>query len=591
MTEERLDTLLLRWQENKQRGTELSASDLCGDCPELAEELSKRIDFLRRMEDMMQTRLSSADAGSGTIQQEPGVVANADDDLARLSSLLSPPQSGGELGRLGKYRILAVLGRGGMGVVFKGEDPKLKRSVAIKAMLPGLAGSKTAGERFLREAQAIAAIEHDHIVRVYQVDEDRGVPFMAMEFLKGQTLEDYLQKGRKLPLAEVLRIGQETAKALAAAHKAGMIHRDIKPGNIWLEKSDEFPEGRVKLLDFGLARAAEGTTELTHQGSILGTPSFMAPEQARGEKVDARVDLWSLGVVLYRLTTGQQPFSGRDVFATIFAINSHQPRTPAELSGEVPAPLSELIMKLLEKDPGRRLATSQEVVDTLRRLKNDDSQSSGEQKPSAPATTQIQPAPTAPGRRLLLSVALACALAALAAGIVFYWPTSQGTIRIEVNDPTIKVAVDNGEFTFSGAEKQDIHVAPGPHGLRVKRGDLELETDKFVLKKAETITLKVEWFKDGKVQVLQGDKVIGEKGVAEKPGAATNVAKIPKEKERLTAKVPAPKGQTPSPFDAVKVLVPFYLDDFRLSQSQAAIPVGRGSRLYSCHAVMETSRA
>lgn len=212
MTEERLDGLLLRWQESKQRGKELSATNLCVDCPELAEELAKRIDFLRRMEVMMQTKSSAAEANSCTVSQPWTGNAGATDEIAGLAALLSPPQAEGEMGRLGKYRILAILGRGGMGVVFKGEDPKLKRSVAIKAMLPGIAGSKTAGARFVREAQAMAAIEHDHIVRVYQVDEDRGVPFMAMEFLKGQTLENHLQTGRGLPLAEAIRIGQEIAR-------------------------------------------------------------------------------------------------------------------------------------------------------------------------------------------------------------------------------------------------------------------------------------------------------------------------------------------------------------------------------------------
>ena len=152
-----------------------------------------------------------------------------------LTDFLAPPQADDELGRLGKYRILKVLGHGGMGVVFQAEDPKLKRSVAIKAMLPTLAASASAGKRFLREAQAMAAVEHDHIVRIYQVDEERGVPFLAMEFLKGEPLDERLKRDEKLPLAEVLRIGREIAEGLAAAHATGLIHRDIKPANIWLE--------------------------------------------------------------------------------------------------------------------------------------------------------------------------------------------------------------------------------------------------------------------------------------------------------------------------------------------------------------------
>src|SRR5262249_3113943 len=162
---------------------------------------------------------------------------------------LAPPEAGDELGRLGKYRILKILGRGGMGVVYQAEDPVLKRAVAIKAMLPNLADSASANQRFLREARALAAVEHDHIVRIYQVDEDRGIPFLAMEFLKGAPLEERLKRGEELPIRETLRVGREVAEALAAAHAAGLIHRDIKPSNIWLGQR----KNRVKILDFGPA--------------------------------------------------------------------------------------------------------------------------------------------------------------------------------------------------------------------------------------------------------------------------------------------------------------------------------------------------
>src|SRR6202035_247064 len=158
-------------------------------------------------------------------------------------------------------------------------DPKLKRSVAIKAMLPTLAASASAGKRFLREAEAMAAVEHDHVVRIYQVDEERGIPFLAMEFLKGEPLDERLKRDAELPLADMLRIGREIAEGLAAAHATGLIHRDIKPANIWLEA----PRNRVKILDFGLARAAAQDAGLTQQGAILGTPAYMAPEQGRCE--------------------------------------------------------------------------------------------------------------------------------------------------------------------------------------------------------------------------------------------------------------------------------------------------------------------
>ena len=152
-----------------------------------------------------------------------------------LTRFLAPPERPDEIGRLGPYRVLAVLGQGGMGVVFRAEDPALDRPVALKAMLPGMAAVPTATERFLREAKAAAALKHEHIVTIYQVGEDRGVPFLAMEFLEGEPLDDRLRREGRLPLAEVLRIGREIAVGLAAAHDRGLVHRDIKPANLWLE--------------------------------------------------------------------------------------------------------------------------------------------------------------------------------------------------------------------------------------------------------------------------------------------------------------------------------------------------------------------
>src|SRR5262249_28472008 len=152
---------------------------------------------------------------------------------------LAPAQAADEIGRLGPYRVLKVLGAGGMGVVFQAEDPLLKRKVALKAMLPSLAASESARQRFLREAQTAAAIEHDHIVHIYQVGEDRGIPFIAMQFLKGEALDDRLKRKKSLSLKEVVRIGREAALGLAAAHNHGLVHRDIKPANLWLEESGE----------------------------------------------------------------------------------------------------------------------------------------------------------------------------------------------------------------------------------------------------------------------------------------------------------------------------------------------------------------
>ncbi len=309
---------------------------------------------------------SGGDTVSGVPHKAPG------DHPAELTDFLAPAQADDELGRLGGYRILKILGHGGMGVVFQGEDPKLGRQVAIKAMLPHLANSKSSQQRFLREARAAAGLEHDHIVHINHVAEDRGVPFIVMPLLQGESLDNRLKREQRLPLAEVLRIGRETAAGLAAAHERGLIHRDIKPANLWLEaRSSPLSLGgrgvggeefRVKILDFGLARAAADNAQLTSQGAILGTPAFMAPEQATGGAVDARCDLFSLGCVLYRMSTGHFPFKGADAISTLLSVASEKPVPPSEINPELPPDVCRLVMQLLAKHPDERPQSAQEVV-------------------------------------------------------------------------------------------------------------------------------------------------------------------------------------------------------------------------------------
>jgi serine/threonine protein kinase len=300
----------------------------------------------------------------------PSPAGAAAEDAAELCRLLAPAQGPDEIGRLGGYRVLAVLGSGGMGVVLRAEDVELRRLVALKAMLPAIAASPANRERFRREAQAAAALSHDHIVPIYHVGEDRGIPFLVMPLLQGVSLNDRLQREPQLPVADVLHIGRETATGLAAAHERGLVHRDIKPANLWLETLPGEPGGsspryRVKILDFGLARAAAGSAQLTQTGTILGTPAFMAPEQASGKPVDGRCDLFSLGCVLYRASTGELPFRGTDAISTLMAVAMEQPPSPARLNPELPPAVSDLVMRLLAKSPADRPASARDVVRAL----------------------------------------------------------------------------------------------------------------------------------------------------------------------------------------------------------------------------------
>jgi serine/threonine protein kinase len=231
-----------------------------------------------------------------------------------------------------------------MGVVFQAEDPHLRRLVALKVLLPSLAASADFHRRFLREARLAAAIEHEHIVTVYQVGEDRGVPFIAMQLLRGKTLEERLERsGGRMPLPEVLRVGREIAEGLAAAHARGLIHRYIKPANVWLEER----KGRVRIVDFGLARGSEPDAQFTQAGAVIGTPAYMAPEQANAGAVDARCDLFSLGAVLYRSATGRAPFGDRDTLAILNALATRTPLPPHRIVASLPQTFSALVMRLL----------------------------------------------------------------------------------------------------------------------------------------------------------------------------------------------------------------------------------------------------
>jgi eukaryotic-like serine/threonine-protein kinase len=272
-----------------------------------------------------------------------------------------------EVVTFGPYHILKELGAGAMGVVFLATDTRLDRPVALKVMLPvggreeQEGGRSLAKDRFIREARAAAKLTHDHVVTIYETGDCNGVLYTAMQLLAGQSLDDSLKKNGSLTIPQILRVAKETALALVAAHALGLVHRDIKPGNLWLEA----PSGRVKVLDFGLARPVDTDVKYTKSGAVVGTPAYMSLEQARGEKVDGRTDLFSLGATLYQLCTGQLPFQGLTVMAVLIAVATSDPKPVRELNPNVPEPLAELIHGLLAKDVDARIQTAQEVLECV----------------------------------------------------------------------------------------------------------------------------------------------------------------------------------------------------------------------------------
>lgn len=273
---------------------------------------------------------------------------------------LEPSNSPEALGQLGGYDVLEVIGRGGMGVVLKAYDRELKRLVAIKALAPHLVHTPLARKRFAREAQAAAAVVNLHVIAIHHVQPNGRLPFLVMPLLTGESLAHRLKASGKMELKEILRIGMQAADGLAAAHAQGLIHRDVKPANILLEKGVE----RAVLTDFGLARAADDVS-ITRQGFIAGTPEYMSPEQARGAALDGRSDLFSLGCVLYEMATGVSPFRTDSTLATLRLIIEDQPVALASLVPEIPSWFCGIVEKLLSKDKEQRFGSAAEVNQVL----------------------------------------------------------------------------------------------------------------------------------------------------------------------------------------------------------------------------------
>jgi eukaryotic-like serine/threonine-protein kinase len=378
------------------------------------------------------------------------------------------------------YRILDRLGRGGMGVVYRAEDTKLERHVALKFLPEAFGESPDALDRFAREARSAAALNHPHICTIYEIGEHKGRPFIAMELLEGQTLGDRIG-GRPLPIGTSVDLALQIASALEAAHAKGIVHRDIKPANIFITSS-----GTAKVLDFGLAKtvtaAAAGSPDsataaasgnLTRVGSTLGTIAYMSPEQARGQELDRRSDLFSLGLVLYEMVTGRQAFSG-DTTAVVFdGILNRIPPAPSEINPDVPHGLERVIARAIEKDRSARYQQASEMAADLRPLRRATESGpvfAGTHPPAAsgsgawasaqtaPAATT--PAPAAAGRRALWTRVLPAAAILIVAATIVLWQMRGPSQALAESDLILIADFENttGDPVFDGTLKQALAV-------------------------------------------------------------------------------------------------------------------------------------
>ena len=406
--------------------------------------------------------LTAADHSSTAT--EPGILQ---------LDFLVPSEKPDCLGVLGQYEILEVVAHGGMGIVLKGRDTKLDRIVAVKVLAPAIASIPTAHKRFLREARAAAAVSHDHIVTIYAVEE-RPVPHLAMEYIDGCTLQQKLHKEGELELKEVLRIGRQIAAGLVAAHEQGLIHRDIKPGNILLQNSVQ----RVQITDFGIARAT-ADVEITHAGEVTGTPQYMSPEQAKSQPVDHRSDLFSLGSVLYAMCAGRSPFRAETPLAAIKRVCDDEPRLLRENNPEIPEWLAAIIGRLLSKNPDDRFQSAAEVADLLGKHLAHLQDPGSTQFPGVVQVAQPKKRKVAPRGWLTAAAVLLIALVgfgfAEATGVtslaatVIRIATGEGTLVIEVDDPTVQVSLDGEELSITGAGIRELTLRPGQYQFQATK--------------------------------------------------------------------------------------------------------------------------
>jgi serine/threonine protein kinase len=440
--------------------------------------------------------------------------------------LLQPPSHPEMLGRLGRYEIERLVGSGGMGVVFKAYDSELHRSVAIKMLAPHLSGSRSARERFAREARAAAAIVNDHVVPIHNVETEHATPYLVMQYIAGDSLQARLDRNGPLDVCEILRIGMQVAIGLAAAHAQGLIHRDVKPSNIMLDEN----VARALLTDFGLARTQDEAC-LTRSGFHPGTPHYMSPEQVRGEELDGRSDLFSLGCVLYALCTGHPPYRADSGYAVMRRITDEQPRSIRDQNPLIPEWLERVVMRLLEKDREARFQSAEGLAQILEQCLAHLQKLATEPLPLA-----VVPKASFFDRVRIPTWILASMASAFIffAGVLIVLETNKGTITIKSEADNVPIRIKRSdqvvdEMVVSRTGKS-VRLAAGEYMIEFDGDsqDLLVEGENVSLVRGDTKTIQIVYRQsDGtEVQLSKGTQT------------RENYEKAIEESERLVAIAP-----------------------------------------------------